>query len=272
MTVEGSGFFISPDGYAVTNNHVVERGGTLEIESSDHATHHAKVVARDVMSDLALLKVDGDGFSYVELADKAPRVGDWVLTVGNPYGLGGTVTAGIVSALERYVGARSPQQLLQIGAPINRGDSGGPSFNSEGEVVGVNTMIYSPSGGSIGIAFAVPAETVRTVIEQLKDKGTVIRGWLGARVRSVTPEIAQQLGLAEAHGAVVREAAADSPAAKAGITGGDVIVSLDGEPVKDAHELTRKIRQMAPGSSVQLGFLRGGQEKIAGLVLGQFHG
>src|SRR5262249_27896590 len=185
------------------------------------------VVGTDRFSDLALLKVDGrDDFPFVKLADDMPRVGDWVLAVGNSFGLGGTVTAGIVSARERNIGAISSDGLLQIDAPINKGDSGGPTFDRDGKVIGVNMMIFSPSGGSCGIALAIPAATVGTVISQPKDKGSVSRGWLGVQIQRVTAEIADVLSLKQAQGALVAEPVADGPAAKAGVISGDVIASV----------------------------------------------
>ena len=244
VTAQGSGFFVSADGYAVTNNHVVEGTATAEIQTDDKKTYIAKVVGTDTASDLALLKVDGrNDFPYVKLADQPPRIGDWVLAVGNPFGLGGTVTAGIVSARERNVGTISYENLIQIDAPINKGDSGGPTFDLNGRVIGVNTMIFSPSGGSIGIAFAVPADTVKSVIPQLKDKGSVTRGWLGVQVQLVTREIADGLALRQAQGALVAEPQADGPAAKAGIAAGDVIVSVDGTAIKNPTELDQQHRR-----------------------------
>ena len=270
VTALGSGFFISADGYAVTNNHVVEGSPTTEIQTDDKKTYTAKVVGTDPTSDLALLKVDGrNDFAHVQLADKSPRVGEWVLAIGNPFGLGGTVTAGIVSARERNVGAITVENLLQIDAPINKGDSGGPTFDLSGRVIGVNTMIFSPSGGSIGIAFAVPAETVRTVIPQLMQKGAVTRGWIGVQMQTVTPEIADGLGLPQAQGALVAEAQADGPAAKAGLVAGDVIVSIDGEAIKETQNLSRKIGASSPGTTVRLGVLRQGAEQTVTVMLGE---
>src|SRR4051794_27635851 len=234
---QGSGFFISPDGYAVTNNHVVERGKSIEIQTDDNKTYTAKVVGTDPKTDLALLKIDGDNFPYVRLGDKAPRVGDWVLAVGNPFGLGGTVTAGIVSARGRDIGAGPYDDFLQIDAPVNKGNSGGPTFNTEGSVIGVNTAIFSPSGGSVGIAFAIPAETVKTVVAQLKDKGKVARGWIGVQIQPVTKEIAESLGMKKPGGALVAEPQKDGPAAKAGIQSGDVITAVNDKPVADARDL-----------------------------------
>jgi len=217
-----------------------------------------------------LLKVDGHtDFSYVKLADRLPRVGDWVLTVGNPFGLGGTVTAGIVSARERDIGTGSVEGFLQIDAPINSGDSGGPSFNADGEVIGVNSMIFSPSGGSSGVAFAIPADTVKMVIPQLKEKGAVTRGSMGAELQSVTAEIADSLGVDNLRGAIVASVQDNGPAAKAGIKGGDVITSLGGEPIRNANELTRKVHAMAPGSSIRLAFVRGGKENSLNVTLGR---
>jgi serine protease Do len=270
VMTQGSGFFISADGYAVTNNHVIEGSKTAEVQTDDQKTYTAKVVGSDPISDLALLKVDGrDDFTFVKLADEMPRAGDWVLAIGNPFGLGGTVTAGIVSARERNIGAVTSDSLLQIDAPINKGDSGGPTFDLGGKVVGVNMMIFSPSGGSIGIAFAIPAATVRTVISQLRDKGSVSRGWLGVQIQPVTAEIADVLGLKQPQGALVAEPVADGPAAKAGVLSGDVIASVDGKAVKDAAALSKAISSTAPGTAVKLGVVREGKEQTIDVALGE---
>src|SRR5262245_49660826 len=270
VTSQGSGFFISPDGYLVTNHHVVEDSPTAEVKTDDQKTYTAKVVGTDPTSDLALLKVDGrSDFPHVKLADKMPRVGDWVLAVGNPFGLGGTVTAGIVSARERNIGGVSSDNLVQIDAPINKGDSGGPSFDVDGRVIGVNMMIFSPSGGSIGIAFAIPAETVRTVVPQLRDKGSVTRGWLGVQTQGLTPDLASALGLQQTRGALIAAAEPDGPAAKAGITPGAVIASITGAPLRSGAELSRTISAFAPGTSVRIGVLRQGEEKSLIAALGQ---
>jgi serine protease Do len=270
VTSQGSGFFISADGYAVTNNRVVEGSAIVQIQTDDQKTYAAKVVGTDPASDLALLKVDGrDDFPFVQLAAQTPRIGDWVLAIGNPFGLGGTVTAGIVSARERHIGVLSYDSLIQIDAPINKGDSGGPTFDLNGRVIGVNTMIFSPSGGSIGIAFAVPADTVKSVIPQLKDKGAVTRGRLGVQIQPVTAEIAGALGLERAEGVLVAEAQADGPAAKAGIAAGDIIASLNGAPVKDARELTKTIAGTAPGTAVELGVLRQSSKRTVKVTLDQ---
>ena len=205
ITGQGSGFFISGDGYAVTNNHVVEKAESVQVTTDDGKTHTAKVIGTDPRTDLALIKVEGGPFPYVKLSDKAPRIGDWVLAVGNPFGLGGTVTAGIVSARGRDIGASAYDDFIQIDAPVNKGNSGGPTFDTEGNVIGVNTAIFSPSGGSVGIAFAIPADTVNSVISQLKEHGSVTRGWIGVQIQPVTQDIADSLGLKKAEGALVAE-------------------------------------------------------------------
>src|SRR6476646_6298704 len=224
VTGQGSGFFISPDGYAVTNNHVVDGSDKVEVTTDEGKIYTAKVIGTDARTDLALIKVEGgSNFPFAKLSEGKPRIGDWVLAVGNPFGLGGTVTAGIVSASGRDIGSGPYDDFIQIDAPVNKGNSGGPAFNTEGEVMGVNTAIYSPSGGSVGIAFSIPASTVKTVIAQLKDKGSVSRGWIGVQIQPVASDIADSLGLKKAEGALVAEPQANGPAAKAGIESGDVI-------------------------------------------------
>ena len=270
VTGQGSGFFISADGYAVTNNHVVDKAETVEVTTDDGKTYTAKVIGTDPRTDLALIKVEGrSDFPFVTLADKAPRIGDWVLAVGNPFGLGGTVTAGIVSARGRDIGAGPYDDFIQIDAPVNKGNSGGPTFDVDGNVIGVNTAIFSPSGGSVGIAFAIPADTVKTVVAQLKDKGSVTRGWIGVQIQPVTAEIAESLGLKTPQGALVAEPQPDGPAAKAGIQAGDVITAVNGQPVKDARDLARQIGALAPGATVKLTVLRKGEEKTFTLTLGE---
>src|ERR1700723_1902397 len=270
VTGQGSGFFISADGYAVTNNHVVDGADKVEVTTDDGKTYSAKVIGTDARTDLALIKVEGgSNFPFAKLSDGKPRIGDWVLAVGNPFGLGGTVTAGIVSASGRDIGNGPYDDFIQIDAPVNKGNSGGPAFNTEGEVMGVNTAIYSPSGGSVGIAFSIPASTVKTVIAQLKDKGSVSRGWIGVQIQPVTADIADSLGLKKAEGALVAEPQANGPAAKAGIESGDVITSVNGETVKDARELARTIGGLAPGNAVKLNVLHKGQDKVVNLTLGQ---
>src|SRR5437868_11292684 len=267
---QGSGFFISADGYAVTNNHVVDKAESVEITTDDGKTHTAKVIGTDPKTDIALIKVEGGSdFPFVPLAEKSPRVGDWVLAVGNPFGLGGTVTAGIVSARGRDIQAGPYDDFLQIDAPVNKGNSGGPTFDVEGNVIGVNTAIFSPSGGSVGIAFAIPADTVKTVVAQLKEHGTVTRGWIGVAIQPVTEEIADNLGLKSPQGALVAEPQANGPATKAGIMAGDVITAVNGNPVKDARDLARQIGSMAPGSTAKLTVWRKGEEKTFSISLGE---
>jgi serine protease Do len=269
-TGQGSGFFISADGYAVTNNHVVEKASNVQVKTDDGKTYDAKVIGTDPRSDLALIKVDGhNDFPYAKLSERSPRIGDWVLAVGNPFGLGGTVTAGIVSARSRDIGAGPYDDFIQIDAPVNKGNSGGPTFDVDGNVIGVNTAIFSPSGGSVGIAFAIPSDTVKSVVLQLKDHGTVTRGWIGVQIQPVTSEIAESLGLKKAEGALVAEAQSNGPAAKAGISSGAVITSVNGNPVADARDLAKKIGAMSPGSSVKIGVIEKGSEKTVTLTLGE---
>jgi len=270
VTGQGSGFFISADGFAVTNNHVVDGADKVEVTTDDGKTYTAKVIGTDARTDLALIKVEGSSnFPFAKLADGKPRIGDWVLAVGNPFGLGGTVTAGIVSAQGRDIGNGPYDDFIQIDAPVNKGNSGGPAFNTLGEVMGVNTAIYSPSGGSVGIAFSIPASTVKSVVAQLKDKGAVSRGWIGVQIQPVTADIADSLGLKKAEGALVAEPQSNGPAAKAGIESGDVITAVNGEKVKDARELARTIGGFAPGAAVKLNVMHKGQDKVVNLTLGQ---
>src|SRR5215467_6982373 len=265
---EGSGFFISADGYAVTNNHVVDNAKTVQVVTDDGRTLSAKVVGTDSNTDLALIKVDGDNFPFVKFADRDPRIGDWVVAVGNPFGLGGTVTAGVVSARGRDIGS-GVSDFIQIDASINRGNSGGPTFDVDGNVIGVNTAIYSPSGGSVGIGFDIPADTAKMVVAQLKEHGHVTRGWMGVRIQAVTPEIADSVGLKKVQGAIVDEPQAGSPAAKAGIVAGDVITAVDGKDIKDSRELARRIGSTEPGTSVKLNVFHNGADKTVSLTLGE---
>jgi serine protease Do len=270
VTGQGSGFFITADGYAVTNNHVVDKAKTVEVTTDDGKTYDAKVVGADPRTDLALIKVDGrNDFPYAKLAETAPRIGDWVVAVGNPFGLGGTVTAGIVSARGRDIGSGPYDDFVQIDAPVNKGNSGGPTFDMEGNVIGVNTAIFSPSGGSVGIAFDIPAETVKTVVAQLKEKGVVSRGWIGVQIQPVTSDISEGLGLKGTEGALVAEPQTESPAAKAGILSGDVITAVNGHAVKDARDLARQIGSMTPGATAKLTVWRKGEEKSFSLTLGE---
>ena len=270
MKGQGSGFFISSDGYAVTNNHVVEGADKVEVTTDAGKTYTAKVIGTDPRTDVALIKVEGGSdFPFAKLSETKARIGDWVLAVGNPFGLGGTVTAGIVSASGRDIGNGPYDDFIQIDAPVNKGNSGGPAFNMQGEVVGVNTAIYSPSGGSVGIAFSIPAPTVKSVVAQLKANGTVNRGWIGVQIQPVTQDIADSMGLKQAEGALVADPQKDGPAAKAGIELGDVITAVNGQSIKDARELARVIGGFAPGSAVKLGVLHKGKSKVVDLTLGQ---
>jgi len=259
---QGSGFFISENGYLVTNNHVVSNGSAYVVVLDDGTELDARLVGTDSRTDLAVLKVDNKRkFTYVDFADDTQvRVGDWVVAVGNPFGLGGTVTAGIVSARGRDIGASVYDDFIQIDAAVNRGNSGGPTFNLNGQVVGVNTAIFSPSGGNVGIAFAIPASTVSQVARQLMDKGSVERGWLGVQIQPVTKEIAGSLGLKESKGALIADPM-DGPAAKAGIKAGDVIIAMNGETVADARDLARRIGTIKPDETVTLGVWRNGRQE-----------
>ncbi len=269
VTGQGSGFFISADGYAVTNFHVVERADRVEVTADDGRVFVARVIGADQRSDIALIKVDSAGnLPFVSFAENSPRIGDWVIAVGNPFGLGGTVTAGIVSARGRDIGAGPDDDFIQIDAAVNRGNSGGPTFDIDGNVIGVNTAIVSPTGGSVGIAFAIPAETVKAVVVQLKEKGKVTRGWIGVQIQEVTPDLAEDLGLNTARGALVAEPQPGSPAAKAGIDSGDVIVSVNGKQARDAREVARIISGLQPGTSAAIGVIRKGEEKSFNIMLG----
>ncbi len=266
---QGSGFFISSDGYIVTNNHVVDHATEVTVTTSEGKTLAAKVIGTDPKSDLALLKVtDAGTFPFVKFAAHTPRVGDWVIAVGNPFGLGGTVTAGIVSARGRDIGSGPYDDFLQIDAPVNHGNSGGPTFNSEGEVVGVNTAIFSPSGGSVGIGFAIAGDVVQNVVAQLKDGGTVQRGWIGVEIQQVTSDIADSLGLKTASGALVAKENKDAPAAAAGVKIGDVITAVNGQSVADPRELARRIADLGPKKSAELTIWRGGAEQTISVTLG----
>lgn len=271
---QGSGFFISEDGYLVTNNHVVDGGSAFTVVMNNGDELDARLVGKDERTDLAVLKVDDSRkFTYVDFADdNQVRVGDWVVAVGNPFGLGGTVTAGIVSARGRDIGAGPYDDFIQIDAAVNRGNSGGPAFNLRGEVVGINTAIFSPSGGSVGIAFAIPASTAKDVVRDLMAKGQVSRGWIGVQIQPVTKEIADSLGLAQAKGAIVSEPQADGPAIAAGIKAGDVITAVNGANVDSPRELARRIGAFQPGSSVDIKLWRNGKEETVKLTLGTLPG
>jgi serine protease Do len=267
----GSGFFISDDGYVVTNNHVVDKGETMTVITDDGSEYSAKVIGKDDKTDLALLKIDAKDkkFTYVKFAAGESRVGDWVVAVGNPFGLGGTVTAGIVSARGREIGAGPYDDFIQIDAAVNRGNSGGPAFNVNGEVIGVNTAIFSPSGGNVGIAFAIPASTAERIINDLKDHGSVVRGWLGVQIQNINQDIADSIGLKEAKGALVADPQEGGPALKAGLKSGDAITAIDGKAVSDPRDLASRVAGMAPGTKVTVTYWRDGKSNDVEVTLGK---
>lgn len=268
---QGSGFFISDDGYIVTNNHVVEGGTNYTIVMNDGTEYQAKLVGTDKRTDLALLKVDAPNtkFTYVGWADDSKvRVGDWVVAVGNPFGLGGSVTSGIVSARGRDIGAGPYDDFIQIDAPVNRGNSGGPAFNMQGQVIGINTAIFSPSGGSVGIGFAIPASTAQSVIQSLRENGNVQRGWLGVQIAPVTKDIAEALGLGNTNGAIVTLPDNETPATKAGIRTGDVITAVNGDTVSSPRELARKVAEFKPGTTIDVTVWRENAAKQIKVQLG----
>ena len=258
----GSGFIIDKTGYIVTNNHVVEDGQKITIKLKDGRKFTAKLIGTDPATDIALLKIDAKKpLPTVEFAnDRHVRVGDWVVAVGNPFGLSNTVTAGIVSSLGRSIGNGSYTDYIQIDAPINRGNSGGPTFDIEGKVIGMNTMIYSPSGGSVGIGFAIPSSTIHDVVDQLKAHGKVTRGWLGVQIQNFTPDMAASIGNKDMQGAIVAKVVSGSPAAKAGFKQGDVVLAVNGSPVSDARDLTRRVGALPVGSNASFTVMRNGKK------------
>ena len=268
---QGSGFFITDDGFVVTNNHVVENGREFSVILHDGTELDAELVGRDARTDLAVLKVDDNRkFTYVKFdEDDGTRVGDWVVAVGNPFGLGGTVTAGIVSARGRDIGAGPYDDFIQVDAAVNRGNSGGPTFNLEGHVIGVNTAIFSPSGGNVGIAFAIPASLAEEVVTELMEDGTIERGWLGVQIQPVTEDIAEALGLSEANGALITEPQDNSPASRAGLRSGDVAIAVDGETVESPRELARMIADIDPGEKADITVWRGGEAVTLSVEIGR---
>ena len=272
-TSQGSGFIISQDGYLVTNNHVINGASEVSVKFSDGREFDAKVIGTDPKTDLALLKIDGaDKFTPVKFAADKPRVGDWVVAVGNPFGLGGTVTTGIISAAGRDIGAGPYDNFLQIDAPINRGNSGGPAFNLKGEVVGVNTAIFSPSGGSVGIGFAIPASTAKHIIADLKDDGNVTRGWLGVQIQPVSEDIASSIGLDKPTGTLIAAVTDGSPAEKSGLRTGDTILKVNGAEIEGPKELSRAVAKLKPGTRVDMTVFRGGKQRDIKVSIGEMPG
>ncbi len=266
----GSGFFIAPNGYILTNNHVVKDAITITVRTSDGKSYKAHLVGRDAATDIAVIKVDGESFPYVTFEDSAkPRVGDWVVAVGNPFGLGGTATAGIVSALGREDVADSRLiDYMQIDAPINRGNSGGPTFDVYGRVVGVNTAIYSPSGGSVGIGFDIPADVAASISRQLISAGKVSHGFIGATIQQITPDLADSMGMKTTNGALVAALTDGGPAERGGLKVGDVVLGVNGHAVSSASDLTRQVAFAHPDDVLQLRVLRGGQEQVIAVRAG----
>jgi len=271
LEAEGSGFYIDAQGHIVTNNHVIEDADEIKVRMSDGREIPAKLVGADPLTDLAVLKVDPPkGQAYVQFADDVNlRVGDWVIAVGNPFGLGGSVTSGIVSAIGGQNREGQFLDFVQIDAPINRGNSGGPTFDLKGRVVGVNTAIYSPNGGSVGIGFAIPAKVAKETVAQLISNGSVTRGWLGVSIQQVTTEIAAALGRKGTDGALVSEVLEGTPAYKAGFESGDLVVKLNGKDVASPRDLTRAISALPPGDKAKITVIRNGAQKDLTVTLGQ---
>ncbi len=270
----GSGFVIDPDGYVVTNRHVIAGADEITVTFNDGRSLAADLVGQDEKTDLALLKVEAEeALPSVAFGDsEAVRPGDWVIAVGNPFGLGGSVTAGIVSARGRDLPGGSIIDFLQIDAPINKGNSGGPTFDMDGKVIGVNTAIYSPNGGSVGIGFAIPSEVASKVVAELREHGKVDRGWLGVRIQAVTPEFAEGFRLDEAKGALISSVTPESPAAEAGLETGDVILSWDGKAVEDLKDLPRLVAFTEVGKTVEVEIWRDGERETLEVMTGRAPG
>jgi serine protease Do len=266
----GSGFIIDKSGLIVTNNHVIDASKKITVKLPDGREFTAKLIGTDPATDIALIKIASDKpLPTVEFGDdRALRVGDWVVAVGNPFGLSNSVTAGIVSSIGRDIGAGNYNDFIQIDAPINRGNSGGPTFDLRGQVVGMNSMIFSPSGGSVGIGFAIPASTIHDVVAQLQAHGKVSRGYLGAEIQPMTPEIASALGIKDEKGALVASVVPNGPAAKAGFQQGDIVTAIDGKPVADSRDLVQRVGAIAAGASSDFTVERQGQTKIVKVEIG----
>ncbi|MGI9524410.1 MAG: Do family serine endopeptidase [Hyphomicrobiaceae bacterium] len=270
---QGAGFFVSEDGYIVTNNHVVADAKKIVVATRDGKKLDARLVGADPKTDLAVLKVDGSDFPHVAFGESADvRVGDWVIAVGNPFGLSGTTTVGIVSARGRDIGNGALNDFIQIDAPINRGNSGGPAFNSKGEVIGVNTAIFSPTGGNVGIGFAVPSDTAKSIVESLISDGHISRGWLGVTVQPVTKDIADSLGLDKAEGALVAAISENTPAERAAMKAGDLVTMVDDKKIESPRDLARVIAAKESGSNVEIRLLRGGEDLTLSVKLANLPG
>ncbi len=269
---QGSGFFISAEGYVVTNNHVIDGANEITVALSDGREFEATLIGTDPATDLAVLKVEGeDAFPFVEF-DRDPhvRVGDWVIAVGNPYGLSGTATAGIISAIGRPIGNQTYTDFLQIDAPINRGNSGGPTFDIHGNVVGVNSQIFSPTGGNVGIGFAIPSDLAARIADQLIANGEVQRGWLGVSIQTLTEDLAEGLGVdKDLSGVLVADVVEGSPAQEAGLQPNDVVTKFNGDEIEDARDLTRRVGEVAPGDRIRLTVLRDGREETVRVTIAQ---
>ncbi len=266
----GSGFIVSPDGFVVTNNHVVGGGGQIIVKLDRGSEHPAKVVGTDPATDLALLKIETTALPVLPLGDSDRlQVGEPVMAIGNPFGLDQTVTTGIVSAKERFIGSGPYDDFIQTDASVNPGNSGGPLIDSRGAAIGITTAIFSQTGGSVGIGFAIPINLAKTVLPQLRERGSVVRGWLGVAVSPVTPDLAERAGLTERRGAVVEGVVPGSPAEKAGLQKGDVIVALGEQPVTGPPELTRRVAGTAPGTRIQLTVVRERARQQVGVELGR---
>ena len=270
-TALGSGFIVDPGGYVVTDDHVVENADKIMITFQDGDQHPARVIGRDAMTDLALLKIDTErSLPYARWGDSdAARVGDWVLAIGNPFGLDNTVSSGIISGRGRDIQAGPYDDFLQIDAAINRGNSGGPTFDLNGNVIGINTAIYSPNGGSVGIGFAIPANLARPIVEQLKAHGRVARGWLGVQIQQVTPEIAESFGLPKANGALVAGVSPDGPAARAGLAQGDIILSVNGHDISRMRELPLIVAEAPIGETAAVTVWRGNAVMTLRPIIGE---
>jgi serine protease Do len=267
---QGSGFIVDANGYIVTNNHVVDKATKIVVTTHDGRKLDATLVGHDAKTDLAVIKVNETGLPHVAFGDSdKSRVGDWVLAIGNPFGLGGTATAGIISARGRDIQSGPYDDYLQIDAPINFGNSGGPVFNVGGEVVGVNTAIFSPNGGNIGIGFAIPANQAKSVIAQLRENGSVERGWLGVQIQDLDDELAASLGLEHQKGALVADVVADGPAQHAGVIAGDVITKFNGHEIDGAHALSRVVADANPSQNANVTVFRDGKSRELKVKLGE---